>query len=102
MIRRPPRSTLFPYTTLFRSRKQFRRRGSNEPRLVLRDLDLAEARARAERARESPHHTPRPTGIADALLRLPIKHARTLAPPAGGPLLDAPDQVTPPEPDTPP
>src|SRR5690349_22133462 len=23
MIRRPPRSTLFPYTTLFRSRKQF-------------------------------------------------------------------------------
>src|SRR5258707_6005657 len=24
MIRRPPRSTLFPYTTLFRSRSQFR------------------------------------------------------------------------------
>src|SRR2546429_6573742 len=24
MIRRPPRSTLFPYTTLFRSRKQIR------------------------------------------------------------------------------
>src|SRR5690349_22919214 len=24
MIRRPPRSTLFPYTTLFRSRKGFR------------------------------------------------------------------------------
>src|SRR5256885_14305619 len=24
MIRRPPRSTLFPYTTLFRSREQFR------------------------------------------------------------------------------
>src|SRR3712207_7567304 len=23
MIRRPPRSTLFPYTTLFRSRKQY-------------------------------------------------------------------------------
>src|SRR2546427_8845830 len=26
MIRRPPRSTLFPYTTLFRSRKGSRRR----------------------------------------------------------------------------
>src|SRR3712207_8215532 len=26
MIRRPPRSTLFPYTTLFRSVKPFRRR----------------------------------------------------------------------------
>src|SRR2546430_14122279 len=29
MIRRPPRSTLFPYTTLFRSR--FRRGGGAEP-----------------------------------------------------------------------
>src|SRR2546426_5588921 len=28
MIRRPPRSTLFPYTTLFRSDRQWRRRGS--------------------------------------------------------------------------
>src|SRR3712207_9214081 len=27
MIRRPPRSTLFPYTTLFRSRGRVRRRG---------------------------------------------------------------------------
>src|SRR3712207_7075894 len=26
MIRRPPRSTLFPYTTLFRSDEQFQRR----------------------------------------------------------------------------
>src|SRR5256885_10763215 len=26
MIRRPPRSTLFPYTTLFRSRTEFSRR----------------------------------------------------------------------------
>src|SRR5688572_32536069 len=26
MIRRPPRSTLFPYTTLFRSRRQSRKR----------------------------------------------------------------------------
>src|SRR3712207_8982977 len=26
MIRRPPRSTLFPYTTLFRSRRTLRRR----------------------------------------------------------------------------
>src|SRR5437588_1068651 len=27
MIRRPPRSTLFPYTTLFRSSRQLSRRG---------------------------------------------------------------------------
>src|SRR3989441_6780393 len=31
MIRRPPRSTLFPYTTLFRSRRR-RRRGSVDGR----------------------------------------------------------------------
>src|SRR3989304_587280 len=30
MIRRPPRSTLFPYTTLFRSTPFFARAGSNE------------------------------------------------------------------------
>src|SRR2546422_6061264 len=39
MIRRPPRSTLFPYTTLFRSRgdqperrRRGRRRGDRDPR----------------------------------------------------------------------
>src|SRR5438477_4124093 len=42
IIRRPPRSTLFPYTTLFRSRRAPRRdrpdhRGGNEGRVVRRD-----------------------------------------------------------------
>src|SRR2546422_7634699 len=31
MIRRPPRSTLFPYTTLFRSRRDPRRHGRTQP-----------------------------------------------------------------------
>src|ERR1019366_9624704 len=31
MIRRPPRSTLFPYTTLFRSWRRFKTRGSARP-----------------------------------------------------------------------
>src|SRR3712207_8322731 len=31
MIRRPPRSTLFPYTTLFRSRRRGRGRGQGTP-----------------------------------------------------------------------
>src|SRR3712207_7284735 len=31
MIRRPPRSTLFPYTTLFRSRSRFQPLGSGLP-----------------------------------------------------------------------
>src|SRR2546430_5773268 len=31
MIRRPPRSTLFPYTTLFRSEAEARANATNEP-----------------------------------------------------------------------
>src|SRR5258708_22824144 len=31
MIRRPPRSTLFPYTTLFRSHRRFKLRARNVP-----------------------------------------------------------------------
>src|SRR3712207_7465702 len=36
MIRRPPRSTLFPYTTLFRSRRAIRQEGSPADRVRLR------------------------------------------------------------------
>src|SRR3712207_8565591 len=43
MIRRPPRSTLFPYTTLFRS----------QARLQLADSGLAAARAAAGRLAQS-------------------------------------------------
>src|SRR2546430_12321524 len=42
MIRRPPRSTLFPYTTLFRSRLVNDRGGRPVPMLLA--LQLAEAR----------------------------------------------------------
>src|SRR2546427_6655129 len=47
MIRRPPRSTLFPYTTLFRSHRRHRRRVA-QPRAV---VDVVGA----ERAAEHPH-----------------------------------------------
>src|SRR3712207_7047758 len=46
MIRRPPRSTLFPYTTLFRSRSD-RAGGARVPR---RALSRAGRRAAARRA----------------------------------------------------
>src|SRR5713226_2739192 len=51
MIRRPPRSTLFPYTTLFRSAKACRLRRADEQetgaRIVSRDGALrSEARSR--------------------------------------------------------
>src|SRR2546426_5678226 len=49
MIRRPPRSTLFPYTTLFRSRRRFS--GRAEPRLQPR---LVRGRRRSARRRGRP------------------------------------------------
>src|SRR3712207_7105690 len=38
MIRRPPRSTLFPYTTLFRSEKEYRGRDRHAPLAQLESL----------------------------------------------------------------
>src|SRR2546422_4676173 len=55
MIRRPPRSTLFPYTTLFRSRgraaEEVLRRGAAERH------DLREAGAAQRRGDRSEEHT---------------------------------------------
>src|SRR2546426_6973378 len=45
MIRRPPRSTLFPYTTLFRSRSQLR----NQPLRIAHDEDFPLAHCRRQR-----------------------------------------------------
>src|SRR5688572_32498012 len=62
MIRRPPRSTLFPYTTLFRSRQPRRRRrdapyqGSGD-RIRGRQPALAGTAAASHRSRRSEEHT---------------------------------------------
>src|SRR3712207_7095388 len=61
MIRRPPRSTLFPYTTLFRSRRVRRRRraaGDDPPRrrrLLVRDLALEDPVAPHDRPAHAFH-----------------------------------------------
>src|SRR5256885_13174516 len=71
MIRRPPRSTLFPYTTLFRSRRRRAHlplKGQRPPRIRRRDWPAAPAgdhvveedqrrRAESER-RERDEHVP--------------------------------------------
>src|SRR2546430_13337384 len=50
MIRRPPRSTLFPYTTLFRSEGVLRLRRYTTPRRhVARNTEQAERTERTER-----------------------------------------------------
>src|SRR5450432_2753805 len=61
MIRRPPRSTLFPYTTLFRSRASPSRSGS--PRLA------QETRA-PQRRRRSEEHTSELQSRSDLVCRL--------------------------------
>src|SRR3989441_8231891 len=52
MIRRPPRSTLFPYTTLFRSKMLLRHFG-DRVRFVFRHFPLVEVHPHAELAAEA-------------------------------------------------
>src|SRR5256885_9700175 len=58
MIRRPPRSTLFPYTTLFRSlvKRHDAVHGGGVHRELLRDLTRVE-RAAQQRLERSEEHT---------------------------------------------
>src|SRR3712207_8276475 len=60
MIRRPPRSTLFPYTTLFRSRRAAQRHGGDEARPRARHGDVLRAAPRLGAAR----HLPRGADLA--------------------------------------
>src|SRR2546422_3483675 len=62
MIRRPPRSTLFPYTTLFRSI-----RGTLARQHVLGDLGEADPADRRDRAGEAAvdHLCAEPQGLED-------------------------------------
>src|SRR2546428_6299757 len=68
MIRRPPRSTLFPYTTLFRSRHRGRAAGS---RARLRELL---GRGRLPRSEE---HTSELQSRSDLVCRLLLEKKNT-------------------------
>src|SRR2546430_7725209 len=60
MIRRPPRSTLFPYTTLFRSRRHLRVGRARRPergRAPRRGTPVAQAATRSGTALRSEEHT---------------------------------------------
>src|SRR3712207_7452367 len=59
MIRRPPRSTLFPYTTLFRSRPEADPRRLEAPR-VDGDLPRQQQEPLPRRRREGPVDRPDP------------------------------------------
>src|SRR3712207_7558458 len=63
MIRRPPRSTLFPYTTLFRSTGPWLRRGLG------RRLGADDHGSRPDQARPAVRALPQPRARVDAGLR---------------------------------
>src|SRR3712207_7407963 len=77
MIRRPPRSTLFPYTTLFRSRRAVR--GDGVPRRARRHLPPLLPRARVQLRSAPPHgQTPSARRVARQIgksTRLNSSHA---------------------------
>src|SRR3712207_7052275 len=67
MIRRPPRSTLFPYTTLFRSLALAGAggRGARGPRRVHRDRGDAEQHRHPDAAARGRHGRRRPVGRSE-------------------------------------
>src|SRR2546425_9564225 len=74
MIRRPPRSTLFPYTTLFRSQQrpaptETRPATKVDPRGILRAMEEAFS-AVADRVTRSEEHTSELQSLAYLVCRL--------------------------------
>src|SRR2546426_12051928 len=74
MIRRPPRSTLFPYTTLFRSRRQLHRCGRTPGHDPLGDVTAAAATGRPPAG--TPARSEQPPAVID--------RSRTRLLPGGG------------------
>src|SRR2546423_3923231 len=83
MIRRPPRSTLFPYTTLFRSRRAWRRRirpparGAAPSSPVRCGRDAGVASVDVARAMRSEEHTSELQSLAYLVCRLLLEKKKT-------------------------
>src|SRR3712207_7490014 len=73
MIRRPPRSTLFPYTTLFRSNALLERRGARVAMLTTEGhRDVVEMREGLKPERYD-LRLPAPEPLVPRRLRLPVR-----------------------------
>ena len=82
MIRRPPRSTLFPYTTLFRSRSAALTLFGKEPRrLTLPEAALLVALPQAPEARRSEEHTSELQSLTNLVCRLLLEKKKHSRPP---------------------
>src|SRR5438046_6595718 len=93
MIRRPPRSTLFPYTTLFRShgrarsgdRREGRRRGGRAAGSRERRAPLQRLHPRAARDRRSEEHTSELQSLTNLVCRLLLEKKKNKKRQAEGP-----------------
>src|SRR5437016_11734437 len=82
MIRRPPTSTLFPYTTLFRSADQRQRDES----LAAYDDDLEAVRQRLRAALRSEEHTSELQSLTNLVCRLLLEKKKNK-------IIDVPGQL---------
>src|SRR2546429_5067629 len=79
MIRRPPRSTLFPYTTLFRSRRTIARRAADQGFLLRLPATRCAEHRRPPGARALPGaRRGRAAGVADPTARRSEEHTSEL------------------------
>src|SRR5947207_5542245 len=83
MMRRPPSSTLFPYTTLFRAAWALNRAARAEPKLNARFLatasELATAQERLLADGRSEEHTSELQSHSDLVCRLLLEKKKTTA-----------------------
>src|SRR5947199_4969164 len=82
MLRRPPRSTLFPYTTLFRSADVFlidvlRTAGKNQPTITLR-VDAEPVTVVGDADRRSEEHTSELQSLRHLVCRLLLEKKKIL------------------------
>src|SRR2546426_6002686 len=76
MIRRPPRSTLFPYTTLFRSSKVRVMKGEEMP-LTKNSSALSSSTAGAKGRKRSEEHTSELQSPCNLVCRLLLEKKKT-------------------------
>src|SRR5438105_11314811 len=79
MLRRPPKSTLFPYTTLFRSDRSRRCRPSSAPwpSIATRSWQADAARTSTWARRRSEEHTSELQSRVDLVCRLLLEKKKT-------------------------
>src|SRR5258706_5721972 len=82
MIRRPPRSTLFPYTTLFRSEHKLKDVREKMADLARMEAVLSELVCACHARRRSEEHTSELQSLTNLVCRLLLEKKKTLRSPS--------------------